>query len=197
MRALDDQADGHPVLDSSPRADRSAQRHDRDRARLLELLRRDRIVDAIDHRLEALVHQHFRRAQRLAHVGVEGLRLAQHLELHQRPTACLAREAERADRLVRGEAADGVGKIGDLLRVDEVGQHRLARVGDVHLAHRDGDDLRARSFHRRRILLEALVLARADDQPRAEGPARDRPRIRPRSGPGRSLSLLRRSARSS
>ena len=51
-------------------------------------------------------------------------------------------------------------------------------IGDVHPPHRDGDDLRARRLDRRRILLEALVLAGADDQPRGEGPAGDGPGVR-------------------
>ena len=151
----------------SPEPIGAPKRHDRHRAGFLELLRGDRIVDAIDHRLEALFDQHLGRSQRLAHVGVKRLRLAQHLELDQVPAARLARQPERADRVLGGEAAGGVGQVGDLLRVDEVGQHRLARIGDVDPPHRDGDDLRARRLDRRGILLEALVLAGADDQPRA------------------------------
>ena len=94
--ALDDQPDRHPVLDAEPRADRRAQRHDRDRAGLLELLRGDRIVDAIDHRLEAFRDQDLGRPQRLAHVGIERLRLAQHFQLDQ-----LQPPASRASRSVR------------------------------------------------------------------------------------------------
>ena len=116
LGALDDQPDGDAVLDAEARADRRAQRHDRDRAGFLELLRGDRIVDAIDHRLEAFLHQHLGRAQRLAHVGIERLRLAQHLELHEVPAARLARQPKRADRVLGGEAAGGVGQVGDLLR---------------------------------------------------------------------------------
>jgi hypothetical protein len=71
-------------------------RHDRDRPGFLELLRGDRIVDAIDHRLEALLDQYLGRLQRLAHVGIERLRLAQHLELDQ-----VQPPASRASRSVR------------------------------------------------------------------------------------------------
>ena len=105
------------------------------------------------------------------------LRLAQHLELDQVPAARLARQAQRADRVLGGEAAGGVGQIGDLLRVDEVGQHRRLGIGDVDPAHRDGDDLRARASTRGGVLREILVLAGADDQPRAEGAAGDGPAV--------------------
>src|SRR3546814_20115424 len=60
-RTLDDQPDRDAILDAEPRAVRRAQRHDRDRARILQPLRRDRIVDAIDHRLEAFVRQNLDR----------------------------------------------------------------------------------------------------------------------------------------
>ena len=63
--------------------------HDRDSPGFLELLRGDGIVDAIDHRLEPFLDEGLGRAERLAHVGVERLRLAQHLELHERPPARL------------------------------------------------------------------------------------------------------------
>ena len=118
LGALDDQADGDQVLDAEARTDRRAQRHDRHRAGFLQLLRGDRIVDAIDHRLEAFIGQHLGRAQRFAHVRIERLGLAQHLQLDQVPAARLARQPQRADRLLGGEAAGGVGQVGDLLRID-------------------------------------------------------------------------------
>src|SRR3546814_10284045 len=78
---------------------------DRDRARILELLRGDRIVDAIDHRQESLLREHLGRRERFAHVRIERLRFAQHLELHEVPSARLAREPQGADRVVGVEAA--------------------------------------------------------------------------------------------
>jgi hypothetical protein len=50
-------------------------------------------------------------------------------------------------------------------------------IGDVHPPHRDGDDLGARGLDRGGILLEALVFAGADDQPRGEAPPRDSPAV--------------------
>src|SRR3546814_2680480 len=99
--------DGHPlsrngalpiwVLDAQPRPDRRAQGHDRDRARILELLRRDRIVDAIDHRQEALLREHLGRRERFAHVRIERLRLAEHLELDEVPAPRLRSEEHTSE----------------------------------------------------------------------------------------------------
>ena len=161
-----------------PGADRRAQRHDRDRAGLLQLLRGDRIVDAIDHRLEALGDQRLGRLQRLAHVGIERLRLAQHLQLDQLPAARLARQPQRADRLLGGEAAGGVGQIGDLLRIDD-SRSAAAGSGSEMFTRRTAtvtisapDASTAAAF-----CSKSLIFAGADDQPRAEGPAGDGPAV--------------------
>src|SRR3546814_14106038 len=52
-----DEADGHRVLDAEARSDGRAKRHDRRRARVLELLRRNGIVRAVNHHVEAVLHQ--------------------------------------------------------------------------------------------------------------------------------------------
>jgi hypothetical protein len=54
-----------------------------------------------------------------------------------------------------------------------VEQVLLAGVGDVHAAHRDGDDLGAGRLRGPARLLERAVLAAADDEPRAILAARD------------------------
>src|SRR3546814_17039492 len=73
-------------------------------------------------------------------VGIERARLAEHLELDQVPAARLARQPQRADRIFGAEAAGGVGQIGDLLRVDEVGPRRRLRVGDRSEERRVGKE---------------------------------------------------------
>ena len=57
-------------------------------------LREDRIVGAVDHHLEAVLHQRFRGFQRFRHVRKQRVRVAQHLELHQ--VVCASVEATRA-----------------------------------------------------------------------------------------------------
>ena len=59
------------------------------------------IVAAVGHHLEALGDERLRRRERLGHVGIERLRVPEHLELHQRvPVEELAREAQRAHRVL-------------------------------------------------------------------------------------------------
>src|SRR6476620_4355165 len=67
----------------------------------------DGVVDAIDHRLEAFLHEGLRRAQRFAHVGIKRRRLTEHRELDEVPAARLASQPKRPDRLLGGEAAGG------------------------------------------------------------------------------------------
>jgi hypothetical protein len=50
-------------------------------------------------------------------------------------------------------------------------------IGHVDPAHRDGDDFRPAGLERGGVLGEVLVLAGADDQPRAEGAARHGPGV--------------------
>ena len=75
------------------------------------ILRLDRVVGAVHHHLEAVLHQRLGGLQRLRHVGVERVRVAQHFELDQLVAVeQLAREAQRAHRVVGGVAAGGVGQ---------------------------------------------------------------------------------------
>jgi hypothetical protein len=50
------------------------------------------------------------------------------------PAAGLARQAEGAHRLLAGEAAGGVGQVGEALGIEEVGQH--GRVGSLMFTRR-------------------------------------------------------------
>ena len=79
-------------------------------------LRQQRIVGAIDHDLEAFAHEHFGRAQGFDHVGIERLLVAQDFELDEGPAARLAREAQRAQRVLGGVTARGVGQVDVFLR---------------------------------------------------------------------------------
>ena len=85
-------------LDAEARTDGSCERHDRAAAEIFELFRHDRIIGAIDHHLEAVLDERFGRTQRLDHVGIERLLVAQHFELHEVPAARLARKAQRPAR---------------------------------------------------------------------------------------------------
>ena len=60
-----------------------------------------------------------------------------------------------------------------------VEQVLLARIGDVHAPHRDGDDLGAGGVDRGARLGEVAVLAGADDQARAVRLAAELEEIRP------------------
>src|SRR5437868_2783190 len=83
-------------------------------------------------------------AQSLA-VGEQRLLVAQHFELHERRGSAdlqLARESERANRFVGGEATGGVREQHALLG-DPVEERLLALRLQVEPAHGDGDHLRA------------------------------------------------------
>ena len=80
-----------------------------------ELARDDRIVGRVDHHVEAVGDQRLGGLQRLAHVGKQRVRIAQHLELAQRVAVeQLAAEPQRAHRVVGGVAAGGVRQVGEL-----------------------------------------------------------------------------------
>ena len=57
LRAFDNQADGDAVLNTKPRTNRRAKRHDRDGTSIFQLLGGNRIIDAIDHRQETFLGQ--------------------------------------------------------------------------------------------------------------------------------------------
>ena len=92
---------------------------------------RNRVIGAVDHDLEAVGEQGGGGFEGGGHVGVEVRRGAEHFELDEVPAAGLARQAQRADGFVGGEAAGGVGQIGVSVRVNKVLQHRRARVRQV------------------------------------------------------------------
>jgi len=93
-------------------------------------------------------------------------------------TLRLAREPQRAHRVVRRVAAGGVRQQGDLRWREEFEQARLLRVlADIGAADRDRDDLGAARLHRRPRLREILVFAGADQQPRAVRLAADHQRV--------------------
>jgi mono/diheme cytochrome c family protein len=138
-------------------------------AEILEHLRLDRIVGAVHHHLEALFHELLRRVERFRHVGVERMRVAEHLELDEVvPVEQLARKAQRAQRILRAVAARGVRQDRVARGRQEFEQARLVRVlADVGAPDRDGHDLGAGRFDCRARLGEVLVLAGADEQARA------------------------------
>ena len=152
----------------------------------VELARDDRIVGRVDHHLEAVPHQGLRGADRLAHVREQRMRVAQHLELDERVAVEeLARELQRAHRIVGGVAARGVREIRELRRRQRVEQRRRVRVlADVGASDRDGDDLRARRDDR----LARLARNRGTCRCRRAGASGRRG---PRSAAGRRAWLLR------
>src|SRR6185503_4421995 len=99
-------------------------------------------------------------------VGEQGLRIADHLELHEVIHAELAREMQRANRVVGRVAARGVRQEDVLLAIDRVEDGLLLR--QIHTAQRDGHDLGARRSECRARLVVRLVLAGADDDPRRQ-----------------------------
>ena len=108
--------------------------------------------------------------------GYSDVRVAEHFELDE-PVIVeqLAREPQRAYRIVGGVAARAVRQVREFGRRQHVEERRRVRVlPDVRAADRDGDDLRAGRVDRRARLREVLVLAGADEQARAVRPARDR-----------------------
>ena len=101
LRLLDDELQVPGIEDAHARADQRGERHDGDAADRLEHLRHDRIVGGVHHHLEAFLHQRLGRRQRLGHVRVQRVRIAQHLELDEVVAVeQLAREAQRAHRVV-------------------------------------------------------------------------------------------------
>ena len=145
--------------------DRRCQRHDRNRAQILQPLRHQRIVVAVNHDLKAVIREHLRRAQGLDHIGIKSFLFAQHFKFHEAPAAGLARKAQGADRIFPREAASGVGQIGDRLRIDEIDQLGLAGVRQVHAADGNGDEFRTAGSQRGRILRIGFVFAGTDNQP--------------------------------
>ena len=117
--------------------------------------------------------------QRLRHVRVERVRVAQHFELDQVvPVEELAREAQRAHGVGRAVAAGGIRQVGVLRRGQRIEQARLVGIlADVGAPNRDRDDLGAAGVDRRARLGEVLVLAGADQQARGVGLARDDERV--------------------
>ncbi|KAG1246429.1 hypothetical protein G6F65_020692 [Rhizopus arrhizus] len=86
----------------------------------------------------------------------------------------LARQAQRADRVVGAVAAGGVGQQREFRRRDVVQQVRFAGVlADVGAADGDRDDFGAAGVQRGAGLFEVLVLAGADEQARRIGASGD------------------------
>ena len=104
-RLLVDDPDVVRILDAETRSDRRAERHDRRRARFLELPADDRIVVRVGQHDEAFAHEHARRLEQRDVVGEERALVADDLELHPVREPDLARQPRRADRVVRRVAA--------------------------------------------------------------------------------------------
>src|SRR5436190_10810003 len=94
------------------------------------------------------------------------------------PVEQLARQAQRAHRVLGVVAAGGVRQIREIRRRQGVEQARLVLVlADVGAADRHRDDLRARGLDGGARLGEVLVLAGADQQPRGVRLAGDDERV--------------------
>src|ERR1044071_6749519 len=195
------------IEDAHPRADERGERHDRDAADLLQHLRLDRVVGAVHHHLEPFFDQGLGRGKGLGHVGIQRVRVAEHLELHEVVSVeQLARQAERAYCVGGGVAAGGIGQVREPRRRQRVEQARLVAVlADVGAADGDGNDLGAGCLDRRARLGEVAVLAGADEQARRVALAGDDERVfhfsprprRRRSRGGRRRRSGSRRARSS
>ena len=160
-----------------PRADRRSRGHDARRARFLDLRRHDRVVAGVAQDLEAVLNELARRFERADGVGQQRLLIVEHFELDPVLAGVVQlvqqfpAQAGDAHRVLRGEAACGVGQDRIPVGVDEV-QERLAfLVDEAFAADGDGDNLGPRSvqagLHRGVI----GVLAGADDQAGLPGPA--------------------------
>jgi hypothetical protein len=114
----------------------SPERHDRGAPRVLELLRRDRIVVRVGQDGEALLREDARRLDEPLHVREERAAVADHLELHEIAHLQLAPEPRRADRLLGGEARGGVGEELHPLR-DPLEQRLGPLLRQVEAAYRD------------------------------------------------------------
>ena len=113
-----------------------------------------------------VAHQGLGRFEGLRDVGVEGLLVAEHFELHE-PVSVeqLAGEPARAHRALRVVAARGIGEDREPLRRQMVEQVRLPGIlADVRAADGHGDDLGAARLDRGARFLEVPVLAGADEQ---------------------------------
>ena len=133
-------------MDAEARTDERAKRHDRAGAGVLQLARIDRVVAAIDHDLKPFSYQDLRGLQGFFHVRIKRLLVGEHFQLHQRPAAGLARQAQRPQRIVSSEAAGGVWQIDNLARIDKIDKAGLAGIRKVHPAHRHGNHLCAAGF---------------------------------------------------
>jgi hypothetical protein len=112
--------------------------------------------------------QHLRRLERRDDVGQQRALVADDLQLH--PVAHARRPAQPrvADRLLGRVAAGRVRQQEEPLRVEVVEDALLLRAVQVHAPHGDRHHLGARRLDGAHHLLVRAVLARADDQPRAE-----------------------------
>jgi hypothetical protein len=116
------------VLNADAAADGRAQRHDRSRAGVDQTLGEDDVVGGVGQNGEAFLDQHARGFERGLHVGIERGLIADDFDLDPVGEADLAAEARRADGLVGGVAAGGVGQQEEALGIDEVEQ-RFACCG--------------------------------------------------------------------
>jgi len=131
---------------------------------LLQFARDDGIVRGVHHHIEAFLNQHFGGFQRFAHIREEGVRIAQHFELHQLVIVeQFTRQTQGADRIVGAVTAGRVGQIGKFGRRQIVEQAGLAGVlTDVYATDRHGDDLGAGRINRGAGFRKVFVFAGAD-----------------------------------
>ncbi len=132
-----------------------------------EALGEDDVVGGVGQNGEAFFDEHAGGFDGGLHVGIEGLLVADDLDLDPVGEADFAAETRGADGFVGGVAAGGVGQEEVALGIDEVEQRLFAAV-EIDAADGDGDHLGAGGFDGARGFLSGLVLARADDEARAE-----------------------------
>src|SRR5690606_8278719 len=164
---LEDDADVVRIENALARTDRRAGRHDAGRARLLEPPCEDRIVRGVDEDGEAFAHEDLRRPKRLDRIGKERALVPEDLELQKIGPERFAREPRDSHGVIRRVATGGVRKD----RVARTIDHRekvLLGAREIDAANRDRDDLRARCLVTSLHDLVRGVLARADEEARAE-----------------------------
>ena len=156
---LDDDAHLLQRLEALAGPDRRPERHDRDGADLLQLLREHWVGIDVGEDLEALTHEHPRGHQRLLGVGKQVARVGDHLELDPVGKSHRAGEACDPDRLLGRAAARSVGQDAELLPVDHVEDGSLLGVVQVEAAQGNRHQLATRRAQGSHHLLVVPVLA--------------------------------------
>ena len=84
LGVIDNQAQIPRIQDAHAGTDQRGERHHRDATNIFEHPGLDRVVRAVDHDMEAIFDQRFRRLQGFRHIGKQAGRIAQNFQLAQR-----------------------------------------------------------------------------------------------------------------